>query len=61
MDAILAILNESLSSKRGVTLVLSSSTVGLLVTEVTDTAVTGRSQEYDRIAVRIDRIQAAYM
>ena len=60
-DSITALLNESMTSKRGVTLALAFGTVALVVTEVTDSTVSGRSQQYDRIVVRLDRVDAAYM
>lgn len=60
-DSIVALLNDSLANGRGVTVVLNSNTVAMVVTEITDTAVVGRSQQHDRIVVRLDKIQAAYM
>lgn len=60
-DAIVALLKESMADGRGVTLSLSGGPIALVVTEVTDTTVTGRSQQHDRIVVRLDQVQAAYM
>ena len=60
-DPLIALLNDSMANKRGVTVALNSGPVALVVTEITDTTVTGRSQQHDRIVVRIDQIQAAYM
>ncbi len=59
-DPLIDLLNQSREKKRGVTLALSSGTVAMVVTEITDIHVIGHSQQYDRIVVRIDRIEAAY-
>ena len=59
-DPLLELLQASLNDKRGVTLALEGSTTALVVTEISDTYVVGRSQQYDRMVVRLDRIQAAF-
>ena len=59
-DPLIDLLQTSMTNKSGVTVALDSSSIPLVVTELTDTYVIGRSQQYDRIVVRIDRIQAAY-
>ncbi len=58
MNALETSLENSRSQKKGVTLVVAGSNVAMLVTEVADGFVVGRSQQYDRIAVRLDRIDA---
>lgn len=60
-DPIVVLLNESMASGRGVTLAIGSGPIAMVVTEITETIVTGRSQEYDRIVVRLDQVLAAYM
>ena len=59
-DPMIDLLKASMSNKRGLNVVLDSGPLALVVTEVTDTHAIGRSQQYDRIVVRIDQIQAAY-
>ncbi len=59
-DPLIDLLKTSMGEGRGVTLELGSGTVALVVTEITDIHVVGRSQQYDRIVVRLDRIEAAY-
>lgn len=59
--SIIALLNDSKANGRGVTVVVGSNTVALVVTEITDTAVLGRNQQHDRVVVLLDKIQAAYM
>lgn len=59
-DPLTDLLKASMSDKRGVTLALVSGSVALVVTELTDAYVLGRSQQHDRIVVRREHIQAAY-
>lgn len=59
--ALIELLNESLTSKRGVTVVVGSTTIALVVTALDDHYVTGRSQQYERIVVKLGKISAAYM
>jgi hypothetical protein len=58
MNALETSLENSRTQKKGVTLVVGGSTVAMLVTEVADGFVVGRSQQYDRIAVRLDKVDA---
>lgn len=60
-DPLLETLNTSLSEKRGVTVALSGTTIPMLVREVRDGYVIGASQAHDRIVVRLDAIEGAYM
>lgn len=59
MNAIEQSLENSRTSKRGVTVHVGGASVAMVVTEVADGFVIGRSQQYERIVVRIDRIDAA--
>jgi hypothetical protein len=58
-DPLLAILEQSRDDKRGVTLVVDGRDVSLLVTEIGRAFVVGKSQQHERIVVRIDQIDAA--
>jgi hypothetical protein len=58
-DPLLSILEQSRDEKRGVTLVVDGRDVGLLVTEIGKDFVVGKSQQHERIVVRIDQIDAA--
>ena len=60
-DALRRVLNASMSEKRGVTLVADGATIALVVTEIGESWVAGRSQQYDHIVVKISEISAAYM
>lgn len=57
-DPMRAALEQSRDEKRGVTLVVAGRDVGLLVTEINGDYVFGKSQQYEKIVVRIDRIDA---
>jgi hypothetical protein len=57
-DAMRSALEQSRDEKRGVTLVVGGRDVGLLVTEINGDYVLGKSQQYEKIVVRIDRIDA---
>ena len=59
MNAIEQSLENSRTSKRGVTVYVGSASVAMVVTEISDGFVIGRSQQYERIVVRLDRIDAA--
>ena len=59
MNAIEQSLENSRTNKRGVTVYVGSASVAMVVTEIADGFVIGRSQQYDRIVVRLDRIDAA--
>lgn len=52
-------LERSRDDKHGITLVIAGRDVALVVTEITSDYVIGKSQQHDRIVVRIDRIDAA--
>lgn len=58
MNALETSLENSRTQKKGVTLIVAGSTVAMLVSEIADGFVVGRSQQYDRIAVRLERIDA---
>lgn len=58
-DPLLAILEQSRDDKRGVTLVVDGRDVGMLVTEIRKEFVIGKSQQHERIVVRLDQIDAA--
>lgn len=57
-DPIETALLEARDAKVGVTLVVGGAEVALLVLEVRDGVVIGKSQQHDRIVVRLDRIDA---
>lgn len=59
-DPVTELLKESLANKSGISLQLTSGTVAMVVSELDLGWVVGRSQQYDRIVVRRDRIEAAY-
>jgi hypothetical protein len=58
-DPLLSILEQSRDDKRGVTVVVDGRDVNLLVTEIGKDFVVGKSQQHERIVVRIDQIDAA--
>ena len=60
-DPLLETLKASQSEKRGVTVALSGTTIALLVREIRDGCVIGASQAHDRIVIRLEAIEAAYM
>lgn len=57
-DALRSALEQSRDEKRGVTVVVAGRDVGMLVTEINGDYVLGKSQQYEKIVVRIDRIDA---
>jgi len=59
MNPIEQSLENSRNDKRGVTVYVGSASVAMVVTEIADGFVIGRSQQYERIVVRVDRIDAA--
>lgn len=58
MSALETSLEKSRTDKKGVTLVVGGTTVAMLVSEVNDGFVIGRSQQYDRIVVKLDKVDA---
>ena len=56
MSALETSLEKSRTDKKGVTLLVGGTTVALVVTEVFDGFVIGRSQQYDRIVVNLEKI-----
>ena len=58
-DPLRAVLEASRDSKLGVTVVVAGHEVAMVVTEIAGDYVIGRSQQHDRIVVRVDRIDAA--
>lgn len=57
-DAIETALLEARDAKVGVTLVVGGAEVALVVVEVRDGVVIGKSQQHERIVVRLERIDA---
>lgn len=57
-DPMRAALEQSREEKRGVTVVVGGRDVGLLVTEINGNYVVGKSQQHEKIVVRMDRIDA---
>ena len=55
-DPLRAVLMESLDKNRGVTLYANGATIAMVVTALDTHYVMGRSQQANRIVVRIDQI-----
>lgn len=53
-----SIFEQSRDSKQGLTVVSGGRDIALIVTEICGDYLIGRSQQHDRIVVRIDRIEA---
>ena len=58
-DPLRAVLQQSHDDKNGITLVVDGRDVALVVTEIGKDFVVGKSQQHERIVVRIDQIDAA--
>jgi hypothetical protein len=53
------ILTASMNEKKGVTVHVNGSAIGMLVTKIGEEFVEGRSQQFSRIVVRMASIDAA--
>lgn len=58
-NGIVSILQAGLQTKKGVTLYLKGQSIPMLVTSIGNAQVEGRSQQFGRIVVKIDSIDAA--
>jgi len=58
-NSIASILQASLQNKKGVTLYVKGQIIAMLVTALGNHQVEGRSQQFGRIVVKIDSIDAA--
>lgn len=56
-----ALLREALESKRSVILYISGSTIATAVLEIKEHVMIGKSREYSRIVVRLDRVDGVAM
>lgn len=54
-----SMLQASLQNKKGVTVYVKGQTIAMLVTALGSALVEGRSQQFGRIVVKIDSIDAA--
>ena len=57
-DPLRALLLESISKNKGVTVHTGGAAIGMVVTAIDGCCVFGRSQQSSRIVVRLDRIDA---
>lgn len=58
----IAMLEKSLSDRKGITLFLHGQAIPMVVTELIGTeAVAGKNQEFSEILVRLDQIEACAM
>jgi len=60
-DSLLAILRASMEAKKGVTIHVHGAAVAMLVSNINDHFVEGRSQQSSRIVVRLASIDAFAM
>ncbi len=60
-DWILSVLRSSMETKKGITLHVRGQSVSMLVTNIGDQFVEGRSQQASRIVVRLASIDAAIL
>ena len=58
-DPLRAVLQESKDKSRGVTVHVKGAAINLIVVQVDDTWLVGKSNASGRIVVRVDRIDAA--
>ncbi len=58
-NGIVSILQASLQNKKGVTLYVKGQSIAMLVTALGNAQVEGRSQQFGRIVVKVDSIDAA--
>ncbi|HEY1103463.1 MAG TPA: hypothetical protein VGE70_08590 [Burkholderiaceae bacterium] len=58
-DPLRAVLQESKDKNRGVTVHVKGAAINLIVVQVDDTWLVGKSNASGRIVVRVDRIDAA--
>ena len=55
------LLEKSRNENKGITLYVNGITIGALVTNVGEEFVEGKSREFGRIVIRLDRIDGAAM